>query len=413
MNRSMLKILQLYVTDYLQGGGGGVSTQRLYQGFVEAGHDCKILCRRKTTESLDSIFMPETSWDRRLRRVTTTLGLNHVHSLSSFQIPKLPVYQQADVLFFTSFREGFNFLALPRLTRDKPGVVTMHDVWPFTGHCAVAYDCTRWKTGCGKCPYPDVIPKIKRDATHLEWKLKDWAYARSNLVVVSRSTPVTEQTKQSILGRFPIHQIPAGVPVDVFRPLDPEQCRALLGIPRDKKVIMFAALNIDQPWKGADLLLDALQGLPEALKKDTLLLLLGSKGESLAQAAGMPAISMGRVMNDRVIAMFYSAADIFCSPSRAEAFGLVGLESMACGTPTVSFAIGGAVDYVRPGVSGYLARPEESDDLRAGIEQLLADDALRLKLGQQAREMVVREYSLATEVQNYVELFHTLIEDAA
>ena len=89
------------------------------------------------------------------------------------------------------------------------------------------------------------------------------------------------------------------------------------------------------------------------------------------------------------------------------------MESIACGTPTVAFGIGGAVDYVRPGISGYLAEPENSDDLRTGIEQLLTDDALCTQMGQRAREMVLREYSLELEVQRYIELFETLIENAA
>jgi glycosyltransferase involved in cell wall biosynthesis len=406
----LLKILQIYMTDYLHGGGGGVSTFRLHQGFRRAGHDAKILCRMKTTESPDSVVLRKTMGDNLVHTLTHSLGLNHLCSVSSFQIPKHKAYQQADIVRFTSFRNGFGFLALPRLTRDKPSVLTLHDIWPFTGHCAVAYDCERWKTGCGKCPYPDVIPAITRDATHLEWKLKDWAYEHSNLVVVSRSTPVTEQAKQSVLSRFPVHQIPGGVPTDTLRPLDPEKCRAVLGIPRDSKVIMFAALSISQPWKGADLLLDALQGLPDTLKQDTILLLLGGKGEALARRSGIRAISLGQVMNDRVKAVFYSAADIFVSPSRAEAFGLVALESLACGTPAVCFSVGGAVDYIRPGITGYLAEPENTADLRTGIMQLLEDDSKRTAMGRQAREMVLREYSLQLEAQRYIQLFEKLLQ---
>ena len=47
-------------------------------------------------------------------------------------------------------------------------------MWSFTGHCAYSYDCERWKTGCGSCPYPDIYPAIRRDTTEWEWKLKNW-----------------------------------------------------------------------------------------------------------------------------------------------------------------------------------------------------------------------------------------------
>jgi glycosyltransferase involved in cell wall biosynthesis len=118
-------------------------------------------------------------------------------------------------------------------------------------------------------------------------------------------------------------------------------------------------------------------------------------------------------MNDRVKAIAYSAADVFVSPSRAEAFGLVSLESMACATPAVAFGVGGAVDYVRPGVTGYLARRESSSDLRQGIMQLLEDDRLRAAMGQQARQMVLKEYTLKQEVESYVQLFRDLLKSQA
>jgi glycosyltransferase involved in cell wall biosynthesis len=166
---------------------------------------------------------------------------------------------------------------------------------------------------------------------------------------------------------------------------------------------------MNQPWKGADLLLDALHGLPASLKDETALLLLGGQAQAVVKTAGIKTISLGRIMNDRIKAIAYSAADVFVSPSRAEAFGLVSLESMSCGTPAVAFGVGGAVDYVRHGITGYLAKRESSEDLRQGIVQLLEDDGLRTAMGQQARQMVLEEYTLKQEVESYVRLFRDLL----
>lgn len=408
-----MNILQIYQTDYLHGGGGGVSTYRLHLGFRKAGHEARILCRTKTVDSPHTVALPPlTRWERRLQTITHPLGLNDIHCISSFSIPKHWTYRQADILFLTSFRAGFSYQALPALTRNKPGVLTIHDTWPFTGHCAVNYDCERWKTGCGRCPYPDVVPAIKRDATRVEWALKNWAYQHSDLAIVSRSTAMTEQVKQSMLKRFPVHQIPGGVPADLLEPLDRAHCREALGIPQDKYVLMFAALSISQPWKGADLLVEALQGLPASLKANTMLLLLGDKGHDLAHSCGMPVLELGQVMDDRAKATFFSAADLFVSPSRAEAFGLVSLESMSCGTPPVAFAVGGAPDYIQPGVTGYLARPQDAADLRAGIVQLLEDEPLRAAMGRNGRALVLKEYTLDLEVERYLRLFGEILNHA-
>lgn len=385
---------------------------RLHQGLRRAGFDSKILCAIKTLDSPDSVAIPRPSrFERLLGKFTSRLGLGSVHCISSFHITKNEAYLEADILNFHGFRSDFNYLALPALTRDKPGVFTLQDIWPFTGHCAVTYDCERWKIGCGKCPYLDAPPPIRRDGTRWEWKLKNWAYSRSNLAIVTLCNEVTERAKQSMLKRLPIYQIPSGIDTGVYEPLDTKQCRALLGIPRDKKVVMFSALDMSQHWKGGDLLMKALHSLPESLKSETLLLLLGNKGGAIAQSAGIPVLSLGYISNDRLKAIAYSAADLFVSPSRAEAFGLVTLESLACGTPVVAFAVGGALELVQPGHTGYLAEPEDAQGLCNGIVQLLQDESLRSHMGRQGREMVLGEYNLELYVQKYVELYRRLLQN--
>ena len=407
-----MRILHIHTSDYTGGGGGAIAMYRLHLGLKKAGFNSKILCATKTLESSDSIAIPHLSRSELLlRKVTSRLGLNGIHCISSFKIKETKAYLDADVLNIHSFRSRFSYLALPALTENKPAVFTLHDIWPFTGHCAVSYDCDRWKTGCGKCPYPDAPPAIRRDNTHLEWKLKDWVYSRSNLTIVALSNKQTEQAKQSMLNRFPIHQIPNGVDTEVYEPLDPEQCRSLLGIPPGKKVLMFAALDLSQFWKGGDLLQKALQSLPESLKAETMLLILGNRGEAIAKAVDIQTLNLGYISNDRLKAIAYSAADLFVYPTRADSLPLVLLESMACGTPMVSFAIGGVPDLVRPGVTGYLAEPENAQDLCNGIVQLLEDEPLRNAMGQQGREIALKEYTLELQVQRYIKLYRHLLQN--
>ena len=406
-----MKVLLVHMSDFKRGGGGAIAMHRLHQGLKNAGIDSKILCATKTLDSPDSVAIPRPSaFENLLGKFTSRLGLGSVHRIGSFGITKNRAYLEADVLNLHGFRSAFNYLALPALTRDKPCVFTLQDIWPFTGHCAVSYDCDRWKTGCGLCPYLDAPPPIRRDGTHLEWKLKNWAYSRSNLAIVALCGQVTEWAKDSMLGHLPIYQIPSGVDTDVYEPLDRQQCRSLLGIPPSKKVLMFSALDMSQHWKGGDLLMKALHDLPDSLKSDTVLLLLGDKGGAVAQSAGIPTFSLGYVSNDRLKALAYSAADLFVSPSRAEAFGLVTLESLACGTPVVSFGVGGALELVQTGRTGYLAELENARDLRDGIVQLLEDESLRRAMGRRGREMVLEEYNMELYVQRYVDLYRQLLE---
>lgn len=411
-----MKVLHVHISDYYRGGGGAIATHRLHVGLRKAGVDSKIMCQTKTLESPHIIQIPKSRRVRKLetwlKKFTSNLGLNDIHIVSSFKLREHKAYQEADIFHLQGIHSGcLNYLALPSLTKDKPTIFTLHDIWPFTGHCAFSYDCERWQTGCGQCPYPEAYPPVKRDNTHLEWKLKNWVYSRSNMTVITLSHKLTEQAKQSMLNRFPIYQIPNGVDTKVYEPLDPEQCRSILGIPPGKKVLMVSALYLKQVNKGGDLLLKALQSLPQSLKSEVVLLTLGQSGDVLARAADVPTVNLGYVAHDRLKALAYSAADLFVFPSRAESFGLVALESMACGTPVVAFAVGGVPDLVRPGVTGYLAEPENAEDLCAGIVQLLEDKILYERMSQQGRTMALEEYTMELQVQQHLDLYHRLLSD--
>jgi glycosyltransferase involved in cell wall biosynthesis len=394
-------------------GGAALAGYRLHQGLLDCGINSRLLVGTAQSSSNRAVIIPRKYFiENQIGRLTSRLGLNYVNVVSSFDISKHVFYQEADILNFHTLHTGhFNYLALPSLTTGKPTIFTLHDMWDFTGHCNYSYDCDRWKIGCGKCPYPNIYPSIQIDNTRLEWMLKNWVYSRSTLVIVAPSKWLTEQAKQSMLNRFPIHHIPYSLDTEAYQPLAPEQCRFLLGIPSGKKVLMFGAQNLKNSIKGGDLLVKALQSLPESLKNETVLLTLGDGGEAIAEAVGIPTLNLGYVTSDRLKAIAYSAADLFVSPTRADNLPLVLQESMACGTPMVSFKVGGVPDLVRPGITGYLATPEDAEDLCNGIVQLLDDRNLRDCMSQQCRAIAVEEYSLELQAQRYIQLYSQLLEN--
>ncbi|MFM7450308.1 MAG: glycosyltransferase, partial [Leptolyngbyaceae cyanobacterium] len=327
---------------------------------------------------------------------------------SSFLLRHSPAFKKADLLHLHCIHhEYFNYLALPYLTAEKPAVYTIHDTWAFTGHCSVNYQCDRWKIGCGQCPDLNIAPAVKRDNTHLAWQLKQWAYQRSNLSIVSPSNWITQQLQESILKDLPIYQIPHGIDTDVFRPLDKSYCRSVLDIPPDKNVIM--AIGSDSFLKGADLLQKALLSLPISLQKDIVLLVMGKEVSFLTQNLNCQIRYVGTVEADSLKTILYSAADLFLFPTRGETFGLVALESLACRTPVVSFRVGGVPDTVRHGQTGYLAEPESSEELAQGIVQLLEDPNMRQKMGQRGRQMALNEFSIELEAQRYIEVYAKML----
>lgn len=404
-----MKVLHINQSDVM--GGAAIAGYRLHEGLLLKNIDSKLLVGHKTLNSayVENVgSLPKI--ENRIKSVTEPLGLNHIHHVNSFRISKRPFYQNADVLNFHNLHTGFfNYLAFPHLTRKKPAVFTLHDMWSFTGHCVYSYDCQKWETGCGKCPYPDTYPSIKHDNTALVWKLKNLVYKFSNLSIVAPSRWLENLVKKSMLNRFPIYCIPNGLNTDAFRPYDRDKCFFDLGIDSSKKVLLFAAESIQNKRKGGDLLLSVLKDLSPTLKRELLLLTIGKEGKNYAEETGIEHRNLGYLWTDYDKAIAYSAADLFIFPTRADNLPLVLQESMACGTPMVSFDIGGVSDIVRPGLTGYLAKAEDTSDLSKGIQELLEDQSLREEMSSNCRQIAVDEYSLELQTDRYINLYKKIL----
>ena len=402
-----MNVLHINQSDLI--GGASIAGYRLHKSLLAQGIESRLLVGKQKTTSDRVAVIKRNPIEKQLNSLTWRLGLNYINCLSTFDIPKHNFYKDADVLNFHNLHSGyFNYLALPKLTQHKPAVLTLHDMWSFTGHCAYSYECDRWKTGCGKCPHLDVYPQIKLDNTRLEWQMKNWAYHRSTLTIVAPSNWLTKLASCSILNRFSIHCIPNGIDTEVYQPLDREQCRLVLNIAKNKKVLMFGADNLTDSRKGGDLLLKALISLQPSLKAQTLLLTLGNGGEAIAEKVGIQTLNLGYVTSDRLKSIAYSAADLFIFATRADNLPLMLQESLSCGLPVISFDIGGVPDLVRPGVTGYLAVAEDIKDFSHGIIRLLEDKNLRDRMSKQCRDIALQEYSLALQAQRYIDLYRAI-----
>jgi glycosyltransferase involved in cell wall biosynthesis len=177
--------------------------------------------------------------------------------------------------------------------------------------------------------------------------------------------------------------------------------RARLGIPPDRHIVLTVA-RLDER-KGHRLVLAALGALPPALQQRTVYVVAGGElasgyGQALQALAGacpVPVVFTGRLPDDEIRAL-YRAARVFCMPNephpdRIEGFGQAFLEAGAQGAPSVASRIGGIPEAVTDGVTGLLVDALDVEGLAAALERVLADDALRDRLGaaasQRARRM--------------------------
>lgn len=419
-----MNILQINTHDVA--GGAARVMLRLHQGLERSGHESRLLVRKRTTTSTYACSVADVIGEKRTlrNRLLTQLGVRAdawfgMPNLyfSTKRILKTDILQLAEVLHLHNLHgRYFNYHLLPMFSACKPIVWTLHDMWAFTGHCAYSYDCERWRTGCFTCPLLEgsgrglVEPKPTWvDRTRQVWHTKRRLYQKTALHIVTPSQWLCDLAKESILGEaLSIQCISNGIDLDVFRPLDQAMARDVLGIPLDSKVLLFVAARVTTKRKGLSYLLDALEGIEDT--ESIVLLSIGAGDVSMGPLARFCCRNLGPLFDERLLSLVYSAADLFVFPTLADNQPLVLLEAMACGTPIVSFDVGGVPEMVRHMDTGYLARYEDIGDLRRGICTLLEDGELGVRLRSRCRETAEAEYDLNLQVQRYLTLYEQAVE---
>src|SRR5262249_28318338 len=104
-----------------------------------------------------------------------------------------------------------------------------------------------------------------------------------------------------------------------------------------------------------------------------------------------------------------SALDLLLHTPRLEAFGLVVIEAMATGLPVVGSRIGGLPDLIRDGNTGFMAEPEQPASFARSRERLVNDAALRRRMGIEARQVALAEYSRDLYAKRHLELYKRLL----
>lgn len=409
-----MKVMMIHEHGRSHGPGAVVAMYRLHSELLKRGHESVIACRNRGLDEDEIVILPKADGlEDLIGKVTWRLGLNDIHCVSSFRITSMKEFQDADVINIHGFHSNyFSYMAIPKMARRKPIVATLHDMWPMTGHCAQSFDCQRWKTGCGKCPYLDTYPPAQRDMTAIEWKLKRRAYRKcaGAMSVVAPSAWMCDLARQGIMGHLPVYQVSNAIDIDRYYPIDRNAGRDRFAISPDRKVILYIAASFTNPMKGGDLLLEALRRLPPRIRKEAVLLLVGDIPVAVADGIGIDCIGTGYLTDDHDKALAFSTADVMVMPSRAETQGIVLIESMACGTPVAAFDTGGIGEVVQKGPGGLLAQPENALELAANIERLLDDETLNRQLAESGRQAMERYYSIDVYVDGYIDVFEKTIE---
>lgn len=293
----------------------------------------------------------------------------------------------------------------------KPLVWTLHDMWPFCGaeHYTKDGQFARWRTGYDKTNRP--ITERGLDLDRFVWQRKRRAWRRP-MHVVAPSHWLADCARQSLLFRdWPVSVIPNVLDTSIYQPLDRGVCRQALGLPADRRIILFGAIGgATDPRKGYDLLLDALAQL--AIRRgaqNVLCVVFGQGAPQNPPALPFPTRWMGRVHDDATLALLYNAADVMVVPSRQENLPQTATEPQACGCPVVAFDCTGLRDAVVHRETGYLAQAFDAEDMAEGLRWILDDAARREAMGHTARARALSLWAPEVVVPQYLEVYESAI----
>jgi glycosyltransferase involved in cell wall biosynthesis len=320
----------------------------------------------------------------------------------------------------------FDLRALPWLSRQIKTVLTLHDAWLLSGHCAHSLDCERWRTGCGECPDLARYPAVRRDATAYNWRRKREIYQTSRLYVATPSRWLMKKVEESILALAAVKTrvIPNGVDLQVFQPNDRKQVRARLGLSQAAKILLFTANGIRANiWKDYGTLREVINRIAASTPGEELLFVaLGE--DAPAERVGRAEIRFVPYQSaPAAVACYYQAADLYVHAARADTFPNTVLEALACGTPVVATAVGGIPEQVKGlqskdsslnqyglnEATGLLTSPGNAEELEARLQQLLSNEPVRMQMSMNAVADARMRFSLKRQAESYLEWYQEIL----
>jgi glycosyltransferase involved in cell wall biosynthesis len=280
-----------------------------------------------------------------------------------------------------------------------PVVWTFHDCWAFTGRC-IHFDaarCNRWKNGCGNCPQIHYMPRTWWfDLSHWNFERKRKLFTSvNNMTIVTPSQWLANLTAQSFLQNYSVNVINNGIDLNLFKPTQGDIYRRLKV---DGKKIILGVAGTWTERKGID---DFIK-LANTISPEKKIVLVGIEQSALPSQCNIEAIA--RTHNQAELAEIYTAADVFVNPTYEDNFPTVNLESLACGTPIVTYRTGGSPESVDTSV-GLVVEQGNRAALVSAIDEILIN---KDKYTQEACLNQSLRYDMNARFDDYVSLLETV-----
>lgn len=412
----------LQISPYDHQGGASRIAWNLFEGYKKRGIDSYLAVGKKSLDDPHILEIDNSNYHQikiltKARKwLEIMLGMEYFNYPGTQNISKL-LPTGPDVIHAHNLHgKYFDLRVLPDIAMQFPTILTLHDTWMFSGHCAYAIDCDRWKTGCGKCPDLTIPPQVRRDSTSFNWNRKKGIYAQCRLNIATPSKWIMNQMEQSILlpGVVRAKVIHNGVDLSVFKLGDKQKVRKQLGLPDDAFILLFvvAAALKENKLKDYETIHKALSQLKNRIPggRKVIFLGLGEQGETEIDG-DMEKRFIPYQKDASEVVKYYQAADVYLHAARADTFPNVILEALACGTPVIATDVGGISEQIIDGRTGSLVPAKGYELMSSKIIELLNDVEMNKRMSFEATADAGRRFSLNRMVDEYINFYHEIISD--
>lgn len=391
-------------------GGAAVACKRLMHALNKSGNNAWMFVQEKKSNVSD-VFTTGGFFSK-LRFIIErfyflfyekdkSIRFQFSPAVSGLSLKKNSFVYNADIIHLHWTQ--FGFLSLKSLEElfqyNKPVVITLHDMWYFTGGCHYSRECTNYERSCGNCTQFLSSPS-STDLSHKIWLEKHRLFKKyqNKIQVVACSKWLASLAQSSsILKETNIHSIPNPIDIHLFKPGTV--------VKQEKKIILFAAMKISDERKGWAYLLEALNHLSKSIESNSVeLLIMGQVDEKDLQNIPFNYSCTGYLSDITQIIETYQKATVFAMPSLEDNLPNTIMEAMACGTPTIGFNQGGIPEMITHLKNGYVAEYKSSEDFANGLKYVLTSDHLS-DLQKNARTHVEVHYSEEIVAQQYEAIY--------
>jgi len=363
-----MKVLQINVVCGV-GSTGRIATD-LYKVLEEQGHECVIAYGRGDAPSDIKSIKIGSNFDNYAHvlktRVLDKHGFGSIKATKEF-IKKIANYNP-DIIhlhnihgYYLNIEILFQYLKKANI----PIVWTLHDCWTFTGHCSHfdSIGCVKWKYGCRRCEqkreYPASILLNNSKSNYI--KKKDLFTCIENVKIVAPSKWLESIVRESFLSKYPLSVINNGIDLKIFKPTQ-SNFREKYKV--ENKFIILGVAHVWKETKGLKYLIQ----LSSQLDSNYKIVVVGVTEKQKYQLPDS-IIGIGRTDKTDELAEIYSAADVFVNPTVEEVMGIVNVESLACGTPVITFNTGGSAECIDESC-GFVAEKGNIDDIIKFIKEI-------------------------------------------